>query len=62
MSEDSVDDETIEKARGVTECHNLLVQAQRTLWFNELFKQVSYTTSLCSVYWQIVDLEGRSKM
>lgn len=41
MSEDSVDDETIEKARGVHECHNLLVQAQRTLWFNELFKQVS---------------------
>ncbi len=41
MSEDSVDDETIEKARGVHECHNLLVQAQRTLWFNELFRQVS---------------------
>lgn len=42
MSEESVDDETIEKARGVHECHNLLVQAQRTLWFNELFKQVSF--------------------
>jgi hypothetical protein len=47
MSEDSVDDETIEKARGVHECHNLLVQAQRTLWFNELFKQISRDAQKC---------------